>query len=316
MFRTVQAVKANPTEENVASLKALLDPLYKIAETEQIERDRNGNLYLKGFNTPMPRLLREKFREYIDEGYDLQPLVNFWKLLLANPDKHVRESLYDFASHFNFPITDMGYFIAYKSVAFAGKRVEPLALKVANEYIAVRARGENPKDFVLINYRPESPESPVLELIEVSKLDELLNKVYSSTVKELPMKDLLSMTPEEREAFYDEESGEYLVKEEILTKDKVKVEGNLAKLFETLGDMFKEVEGEFTDHHTRKMRIRMGEPVRMKREDCDNDPEVTCSRGLHVGTPQYVSTFGGRGSYILACLVNPMNVVAVSLVAA
>ena len=50
----------------------------------------------------------------------------------------------------------------------------------------------------------------------------------------------------------------------------------------------------------------------MDRSACDGDPRNTCSTGLHVGAPGYVKGFGGGdGNVYLACLVNPMNVVAV-----
>jgi hypothetical protein len=57
--------------------------------------------------------------------------------------------------------------------------------------------------------------------------------------------------------------------------------------------------------------IQVGKPVRMPRKDCDPNPNVTCSQGLHVGSMEYVGTFGGPNSVVLEVLVNPRNVVAV-----
>jgi hypothetical protein len=60
------------------------------------------------------------------------------------------------------------------------------------------------------------------------------------------------------------------------------------------------------------MTIELGKPVRMERKECDSDPAIDCSYGLHVGATAYVERFANRGeSVILACLVNPANVVAV-----
>jgi len=59
------------------------------------------------------------------------------------------------------------------------------------------------------------------------------------------------------------------------------------------------------------MTVKVGEPITMPREECDSDPEVTCSAGLHVGSMEYVHDFGYGGGVILEVLVSPRNVVAV-----
>jgi len=58
--------------------------------------------------------------------------------------------------------------------------------------------------------------------------------------------------------------------------------------------------------------IKIGEPVSMPLEECDADPNVTCSSGLHVGSMAYVKDFGhGSDRVVLEVLVNPRHVVAV-----
>lgn len=71
-----------------------------------------------------------------------------------------------------------------------------------------------------------------------------------------------------------------------------------------------EEEGVYTDHHSHKFKIKIGEMVTMPREDCDNDSGVSCSRGLHIGGKGWLKRnyYGNVG---LACLVNPAEVVAV-----
>lgn len=66
----------------------------------------------------------------------------------------------------------------------------------------------------------------------------------------------------------------------------------------------------FTDHHSHTFKIKIGEMVTMKREECDSDNTVTCSRGLHVAGKGWLKRnyYGNLG---LACLVNPADVVAV-----
>jgi hypothetical protein len=71
----------------------------------------------------------------------------------------------------------------------------------------------------------------------------------------------------------------------------------------------------FTSIHKGKYGsiIKVGEPVTMPREECDSDPMVTCSSGLHVGSMEYVAQFGYSDSVILECLINPRHVIAVPI---
>lgn len=88
--------------------------------------------------------------------------------------------------------------------------------------------------------------------------------------------------------------------------------GTLDKLYENIGNMISDEDAFrpiFQGGDYGKI-IRLGEPVKMPREECDSDIKRDCSRGLHVGHTSYVSTFGYSNSVLLACLVNPMNIVA------
>lgn len=71
-----------------------------------------------------------------------------------------------------------------------------------------------------------------------------------------------------------------------------------------------EEENVFTDHHSRKFRIKIGEMVTMDRAKCDTVQENTCSTGLHIGGKGWLKRnyYGDTG---LACLINPADVVAV-----
>lgn len=66
----------------------------------------------------------------------------------------------------------------------------------------------------------------------------------------------------------------------------------------------------YTDQHSHTTEIRLGQPVRMPREECDAEQEHSCSRGLHVGAKGWLKQnyYGVVG---LQVLVNPANVVAV-----
>lgn len=66
----------------------------------------------------------------------------------------------------------------------------------------------------------------------------------------------------------------------------------------------------YTDRHTHSTEIRLGQPVRIPREECDADQEHSCSRGLHCGAKGWLKK-GYYGDVGLMVLVNPANVVAV-----
>ncbi len=184
-------------------------PLYsELAADDRFEIDPFGQLYYKGISTPIPGQLAEMMRAGFDSGINVEPYINFWKNLAANPDKAVQSQLFGFLEHNGHPITKYGYFLAYKAVNV-----------------------KRHKNTVEIS----DDEQPVTQ-----------DTIFTSIA-----------------------SGPY---------------GGT---------------------------IIVGTPVRMPREQCDSDPNVTCSRGLHVGSMEYVGDFGYENSVILEVLVNPRNVVAV-----
>lgn len=71
-----------------------------------------------------------------------------------------------------------------------------------------------------------------------------------------------------------------------------------------------DVEGVYTDKHSHTTRIKIGEMVTMPREKCDNDSNVTCSRGLHAAN-RFWLTKNYYGDVGLVVLINPADVVAV-----
>ncbi len=46
------------------------------------------------------------------------------------------------------------------------------------------------------------------------------------------------------------------------------------------------------------------------REECDDNPDQTCSRGLHFCAASYLSNYGSGGSRIVVVKINPRDVVA------
>lgn len=72
---------------------------------------------------------------------------------------------------------------------------------------------------------------------------------------------------------------------------------------------WKRVRENFTDCHTGKVDNSVGATPSMPRNMVNEDPEQTCSYGLHVAAKHYLSCF--HGPITLRCEINPKDVVAV-----
>lgn len=55
----------------------------------------------------------------------------------------------------------------------------------------------------------------------------------------------------------------------------------------------------------------IGKTIRMRHDDVENNPDVGCSHGLHVGSFQYADNFKGGSGRMIAVEVNPKDVVSV-----
>jgi hypothetical protein len=310
------------------ALKDVIDPARMFDVSDYLQKDRGGNYFVKGISIPVPNELLVKMKKFMELGIDISPLVNFWKLLSTNPDEHVRTSLFKFAERFSFPITDSGYFIAYKSVAWKGTSYISYALKVSNAYIEVVANGKSPKDYGVFSHgdsesisivkNGEETDKFFMEILELYKELDLfpaLKEKFSNPLNVDMLYKLgeLENDIEQVDEFLQENHIDFDIVAKAKERYKMKYEGTLGDVYADLLKKFSFGDQEtFTDWHTRKSTIVLGKAVSMPRYECDNDPSQTCSSGLHVGAPGYVQSFGrGENNYILACLVSPANVVAV-----
>ena len=109
------------------------------------------------------------------------------------------------------------------------------------------------------------------------------------------------------------EEPKFKISKNEFADDNYDVVGNLETLYENIGTIVEE-DGAFNpifSGGTYGTSIKLGEPVTMPREDCDHNMSNECSYGLHVGHTTYVQSFGYGNDILLACLINPMNVVAI-----
>ncbi len=60
--------------------------------------------------------ISKRILEFMSKGLPFQPLVNFLNNLMENPSMQSQKELYDFLEHEHLPITEDGYFLAYKAV--------------------------------------------------------------------------------------------------------------------------------------------------------------------------------------------------------
>lgn len=71
---------------------------------------------------------------------------------------------------------------------------------------------------------------------------------------------------------------------------------------------YKMVTKDYKDLHSRTIDNSVGRIVEMPRGDVDDDPEHTCSAGLHFCSLEYLQGWGNR---LMAVKINPKDVVAV-----
>ena len=265
-YKRAETIAHNPTEVNVASLMTDLDLGLHLTMEDLLIR-KSGSFYLKGYESaPIPEELLSRMKTELDSGRSISPLVNFFKLLLLNPDTHVRKDLFKFMNHYDFPITDNGYFIGYRACKQTNSTYSAVTNFVPKEYLMLKAEGANPADYTAV----KDPDGGNLKAV---------------------LTDVLT-----------DDNGKFIAPDNVL--------GNLQDMFEEQNNGLVEAP-EFTDFFSGTTHVRLGGTVSMDRSQCDNNPKNACSRGLHIGTPDYVKRFGGDDAAYIACLVNPMNVVAV-----
>ena len=76
---------------------------------------------------------------------------------------------------------------------------------------------------------------------------------------------------------------------------------------------YKAVNPDFMDKYSGTINNAVGESPRVSRRRVDDNCDVGCSHGLHVGAIDYVKSYGGPGDKVIICKVHPADVVSVPL---
>jgi hypothetical protein len=287
LFKIVLKARENATDENIKAIYMYINEKTRIAMECGLEADSDtGEVYLAGFNTPLPMILIETIKEYHENGYPLDAIINFWKLLMINPDVRVRTSLFDFISAHDFVLTDKGYMVVYKAVYRkdneGNKQEREFEEFVTNQALRVRKEWKcSPNKYVV--YRD-------------------FEKSYDEE-GEINEDFTYQITKVETAEGWNE-------KEKI-----IEILGKLGDLFSAIVNSedkeSTEETAKYTDIYSQTMNIELGVPVHMERKECNGSPDEDCGFGLHVGCTSYVSSYANENSVILVCLVNPANVISV-----
>ena len=76
----------------------------------------NNNVFWKG--QPFHNALATRMVEMYQEGFPIDPMVRFMENLMDNPSKRSVDQVYGFLEKNSLPITEDGYFLAYKRVNY------------------------------------------------------------------------------------------------------------------------------------------------------------------------------------------------------
>lgn len=74
---------------------------------------------------------------------------------------------------------------------------------------------------------------------------------------------------------------------------------------------YKGVNADWKDCHTGKIDNSIGTTVKMPRNQVNEDPNQTCSYGLHVGNHEAAQRYWGGSGHLLVVKINPRDVVAI-----
>ena len=109
--KVIDAIKA----QDWPTVKNIIDPVKVIlnygAGNVSIQGDK---LFWKG--QPFAGVLATRMITMLQDGFTVEPMVNFMHNLMKNPSKRSVDELYGFLEKNNLPITPDGHFLAYKKV--------------------------------------------------------------------------------------------------------------------------------------------------------------------------------------------------------
>jgi hypothetical protein len=85
-----------------------------VAYSDGLVEIKDGQVYYDG--EIVHGTIAMRIVQFMKNGLPFDPLVKFLKNLMDNPSMQSQQECYDFLDHKNLPITEEGYFLAYKAV--------------------------------------------------------------------------------------------------------------------------------------------------------------------------------------------------------
>ena len=206
-----KVVKPKDYTKKIASVRLVteLDTLVvDKSELEYFEKSplftvQNKTVCLKGFNFALP----ETFLKTV-KGLDqdkLNPYINFMYNLSSNPNKQVRENIWDWVLKKGFKITQNGYIYAIRWVVKKEGEIDNnLNNFVELQYQKVKKQKKSPKNYIVYRLGKE------YYTIEIKKSAILSNKMYYSEI--IGNLSELYDKPISSSSYTDEHTGKFEIK--------------------------------------------------------------------------------------------------------
>ena len=286
-------------EQEIEKLKALAEGAKKLAGYPDYFEVRDGSVYVKGISRSLPPLLVEEFLLVISKHNPLvaldcndnfTALYNFWMWCCLNPRAEVADKLFNFLKKNSFKITKQGFFTALRNVVtiHGGTELVQFVSETYNKVKAVWKKSPDKYTVFLQNGEYFIVHDDDLHDGEWTTCGYCYGDGCDDEDGECPTC--------QGEGGYDD----------VVEKEYGEKIGNLTELYM---DLPNRTENRFTDAHTGKFDIRVGQVVHMDPDKCRWNTDDCGAEGLHFTSDEI--HYVGCGDQSVLVLINPMKVVGI-----
>lgn len=124
LFTLAEQYNSYPTEELKEEILSMLSPATRFIKEYDDWEIVDGQLYLKGTDKPVPGLLCDKIKAYLDNDEDVSAMKFFWESCLRNKRPEAIEELFEFLSKNYLSVTSDGGFIGKKKVTLKTGKID------------------------------------------------------------------------------------------------------------------------------------------------------------------------------------------------
>ena len=286
-------------EQEIEKLKALAEGAKKLASYPDYFEVRDGSVYVKSISRSLPPLLVEEFLLVISKHNPLvaldcndnfTALYNFWMWCCLNPRAEVADKLFNFLKKNSFKITKQGFFTALRNVVtiHGGTELVQFVSETYNKVKAVWKKSPDKYTVFLQNGEYFIVHDDDLHDGEWTTCGYCYGDGCDDEDGECPTC--------QGEGGYDD----------VVEKEYGEKIGNLTELYM---DLPNRTENRFTDAHTGKFDIRVGQVVHMDPDKCRWNTDDCGAEGLHFTSDEI--HYVGCGDQSVLVLINPMKVVGI-----